>query len=89
MNILRYDTSFYIEIDNNVIAYINFIYKDKQIIEVTKTFVSETYAGRGIAKILTEELIKYVQNNNLKIIPTCSYTRNYLLKHPELSSLIY
>lgn len=89
MNILRNDTSFYIEIDNNVIAYINFIYKDKQIIEVTKTFVSETYAGHGIAKILTEELIKYVQNNNLKIIPTCSYTRNYLLKRHELSSLIY
>ena len=43
----------------------------------------------NINKILTEELIKYVQNNNLKIIPTCSYTRNYLLKHHELSSLIY
>ena len=32
MNILRNDTSFYIEIDNNVIAYINFIYKDKYAI---------------------------------------------------------
>ena len=73
MNILRNDTSFYIEIDNNVIAYINFIYKDKQIIEVTKTFVSETYAGRGIAKILTEELIKYVQNQNFDKLNIISY----------------
>ena len=78
MNILRNDTSFYIEIDNNVIAYINFIYKDKQIIEVTKTFVSETYAGRGIAKILTEELIKYVYQlvHTQEII--CLNTLNYL-----------
>ncbi len=89
MNILKNNTCYYIEVNNNIIAYINFCYIDKNIIEVSKTFVDKAYEGRGIGKMLTEELIKDAQKNNLKIKPTCSYTKNYLLKHPELSSLIY
>lgn len=89
MNILKKNTCYYIEVNNNIIAYINFCYIDKNIIEVSETFVDKAYEGRGIGKMLTEELIKDAQKNNLKIKPTCSYAKNYLLKHPELSSLIY
>ena len=61
MNILKKDTCYYIEVNNNIIAYINFCYIDKNIIEVSKTFVDKAYEGRGIGKMLTEELIKDAQ----------------------------
>lgn len=53
-----------------------------------KTFVSEKYNGKGLAKKLVEKAISYAKDNHLKIKPVCSYVEHYFSKHTELNELL-
>ena len=41
--------------------------------ELNRTFVKKSHEGRGIAKLLLDELLENARKNGVKIIPTCSY----------------
>lgn len=41
--------------------------------ELNHTFVKKSHEGRGIAKMLLDELLDNARKNGVKIIPTCSY----------------
>ena len=41
--------------------------------ELNHTFVKKSHEGRGIAKLLLDELLDNARKNGVKIIPTCSY----------------
>jgi uncharacterized protein len=51
----------------------DFVDDDKKVIDIFRTFVPQELRGQGIAKILYEKIIKYIDENHLKVIPTCSY----------------
>jgi len=51
----------------------DFLKDDTTIIEIYHTFVPQELRGLGIAKELYLELIKYIDVNNIKIRPSCSY----------------
>ncbi|MGV8087287.1 MAG: GNAT family N-acetyltransferase [Candidatus Woesearchaeota archaeon] len=46
---------------------------NNKIIDIYHTFVPQELRGEGIAKELYFELIKYIEENNIKVRPTCSY----------------
>ncbi|MCX7821036.1 MAG: N-acetyltransferase [Brevinematales bacterium] len=52
-------------------------------IEIYHTYVPESLRGQGIAAALTEEISKYALENNLKIIPTCSYAVSFYRRNFE------
>ncbi|MEM1758705.1 MAG: GNAT family N-acetyltransferase [Acidilobaceae archaeon] len=57
-------------------------------IEGDKIFLIETYTppqhrGKGVARLMVEKAIEVATNNNLKIVPICSYSVYYFLKNPE------
>lgn len=58
------------------------------IVNVTTTYVNEEMQGQGIAGKLMTELVVNLQKTNRRAIPTCTYTRNWFLKHPEYDELI-
>ncbi|MFO3689714.1 GNAT family N-acetyltransferase [Staphylococcus felis] len=72
---------------NQPIAEITFTYRDANTIDVNHTFVDPSLRGEGIAKQLFDKVIEKAQNENLKIIPTCSYVYKQFEKNPELASL--
>ena len=41
------------------------------------TFTPLSLRGRGIAKSIFDEILKYVKENRLKVIPSCSYAEKY------------
>jgi hypothetical protein len=43
--------------------------------------------GRGLAAVLTDAAFAFARAGGLKVRPTCSYTGEYLARHPELRSL--
>ena len=50
-------------------------------IVIHHTFVPEEFRGQGIAAKLTRAAIAYANQNQLKVIPECSYVAAYLKRH--------
>lgn len=70
---------------DGVTAYIS--YDDQQgNMHLTQTIVPEELAGKGLAKMLLEAVLKQIKNDNKKAVAKCSYIVKYLEKHPEASN---
>ncbi len=63
------------------LAIIEWRYVAEKVIDVNHTFVSESLRGQGIAQKLVEAVLELARQDNLKIIPSCSYVDKYLAKH--------
>ncbi len=55
---------------------------------ITHTGVPEAVAGRGIAGELMRAALAAARAEGWKIIPACSYARQYFDKHAELADLL-
>ena len=62
------------------VGYIKYVKKEEKVIDVISTVVHEKYQGQGMAGKLFDALMKYVKDNSLKIIPSCSYIEKKLSK---------
>lgn len=62
--------------------------KKGEVLDVQKTYTPPPLRGRDLAAKLTAACIDYVRDQNLRLIPTCSYTQTYLRRHPEDQSLV-
>lgn len=54
---------------------------EKDTLTILHTVVFKEYEGQGLARKLMEEIVKYVKENNLKILSECSYASHYLTKN--------
>jgi predicted GNAT family acetyltransferase len=50
---------------------------------VYHTEVSDTLKGQGIASKLLEKMIAYARENNLKVVPLCSYVLAQFKRRPD------
>ena len=51
---------------------------------VYHTEVSETLKGKGVSTQLLETMVKYVRDNNLKVIPLCPYVNVQFRRHRDM-----
>lgn len=80
--------SFFIEMQGEKIACMTFLLTDDKQIIVDHTLVSPEYEGREYANALMQEMLVYVQQNDLKLISLCSFVSEYIVKHPEYKHLL-
>ncbi len=59
-------------------AYLAYSNVGGDIIDIYTTYVPEALRGQNIASELVGAAIDYAKQNNLKIIPTCSYVERYM-----------
>ncbi len=64
---------FLLDQNGNKVAELTYFFVDEQTINANHTYVSETLRGQGIADQLYRELVNFVRDKKLKLIPTCSY----------------
>jgi hypothetical protein len=57
------------------------------VLEVQHTFTPPDLRGRNLAAALTEAAFAHARARRLRVVPTCSYTRRYVERHPELRAL--
>ena len=57
-------------------------------VEITHTYVDESLRGRGLAGKLMTRLITYLERNQLKAWPSCSYAVDWFAKHSEAAPLL-
>lgn len=74
--------SFYIELDGKQVAELDFSIENN-FINAYHTGVRKELEGQGVAGKLFDELVKYARENELKIIPTCSYILAKFRRNPD------
>ena len=57
-------------------------------VEITHTYVDESLRGHGLAGKLMARLITYLERNQLKAWPNCSYAMDWFAKHSEAAHLL-
>ena len=53
-----------------------------------ETYTPPQHRGKGVASKLVEKAIEIAKNRNLKIVPICSYTIYYFMKHTEARDIL-
>ena len=71
------------------IALIEFEKLEPNILDLIHTEVPEALSGKGVASKLVLGALNYIRSNNLKLIPSCSFVKSYMDKHPEWNDLIF
>ena len=55
------------------IAEISYVWRDASTIVADHTWVDDSLRGQGVARQLLDVLVEYAREQQLKIVPVCSY----------------
>lgn len=58
------------------------------VIDLYRTFTPPKLRGKGIAGKIVRFALEYAKDNNLKVIPTCSYVKGYIDQHENYKVLL-
>lgn len=58
------------------------------IVYLNYALVPAKMRGKGIGGLMMEEVLSYAKENQLKVIPICSYTVRYIEMHPKWKTLL-
>jgi len=70
------------------LARLNYRMHDATTVEMVHTEVPAEYQGQGVAGELAKAALDWAQAKGFKVIPSCSYIKGYIEKHPEYSGLV-
>lgn len=79
---------FYIETEGEEQAIMTFALTNDQKISIDHTEVYEGNEGKGLGKKLVVKAVAYARENNLKIIPLCSFVKSVIDKTPEYKDIV-
>lgn len=62
---------------------------DEKTIVITHTEVDPALEGKGVGSRLVKDMLDYVRQHNLQIIPLCPFVSTYLKRHRDYTDLIH
>lgn len=62
--------------------------KSGSALRLVHTEVPKALEGKGIAGALVEKVLRYSENENMRIVPLCSYVQHYLQRNPAWEHLV-
>ena len=84
------DNMFYIENEESqIVAKITFYYEKENVIAIDHTLVNKELRGQNIAGELLKKVVSFVRENNLLVIPICSYAVVKLTRNDEYKDILY
>ena len=72
---------------NGQLAEADYSLRDDRII-FTHTGVPRSIGGQGVASKLIKTALDYARENNLKVVPLCSFVAAYMRRHREYQDLL-
>lgn len=88
MEIKQHENMVYMGDLENPIAKLVWKPLENDLILATETLVDPTLRGKGVAKMLLDETVKYARAHNLKIKPKCSYVVKAFERYKEYADII-
>ncbi|HET7622662.1 MAG TPA: GNAT family N-acetyltransferase [Gemmatimonadaceae bacterium] len=80
------DSQFELHADGRV-ATLGYSERDGKIYLI-HTEVPKPLEGRGYASALARTALEYAKDNDLVVVPYCTFVRAYLQRHPEYAPLV-
>ncbi len=77
---------FVINIDGDEV-YVEYTMEDKKI-NLYHTYTHPALRGKGLAAQVVRAAFEFAKENNLKVIPTCSYVQSFVAKNDKYKELI-
>ena len=71
-----------------VIAEITFPERRAGVVEIDRTFVSDTLRGQGVAGELMQACYDRLRADGKKAVPTCSYAVRWFESHPQEADVL-
>lgn len=56
-------------------------------IDLNHTYTHPALRGKGLAAQVVRAALEFAKENNLKVIPTCSYVQSFIAKNDEYKDL--
>ena len=84
------DNRFFVgENKKNDIARITYYFEQEKVIVINHTYVDVELRGKAIAGKLLSKVIEFAKENDLKIIPQCSYAVVKMTRNDEYADILY
>jgi predicted GNAT family acetyltransferase len=68
-------------------AHLDYRAVDEETLEYHHTWVEPRLRGRGVAAQVVREALDHARAEGKRVLPTCSYVRAFLARHPEYADL--
>ncbi len=72
-----------IDENNKLMAETTYSFLGNGEVDIDHTFVNPALRGKGVAGTMMEVVAKYLLDNGLKAVASCSYANAWLKKHRE------
>jgi uncharacterized protein len=79
---------FYIEVEGKKLAEMTYSRAGENLIIIDHTEVSDALKGKGAGKQLVSKAVDYARENNIKIIPLCTFAKSVFDKVPEFNDVL-
>lgn len=63
-------------------------HRQDKVIVLTHTFVPGALRGRGVAEQLVRAALQFAREEELRVVPACSYVGVFIKRHPEFQALM-
>jgi len=68
-------------------VYVEYTMTGKEI-NLYHTYTHPALRGKGLAAQVVRAALEFAKENNLRVIPTCSYVQSFITKNAEYKDLI-
>lgn len=69
------------------LAMLNYL-PEAATVNMVHTEVPSPYQGQGLAGKLAKAALDWAREQGYKVVPSCSFVRGYIDKHPEYADLL-
>ena len=69
-------------------SYLLYRMQNNSTMDILRTYVPNEQRHQGLAGKVVKAALEYAKENNLKVIPTCSYTNYFIDNNNEYKALI-
>ena len=80
--------SFFIEDNGKKTATLDYMITANKKLVINHTEVDDSLKGQGVGKKLLEKLVEYSRQQNMKVIPHCSFADAVLNRTPEWRDIL-
>ncbi len=77
---------FVIYVEGNEV-YVEYTMRNNEI-NLHHTYTDPALRGKGLAAQVVRAALEFAKENNLKVIPTCSYVQAFIAKNDEYKELV-